>query len=247
MVKKIAGTLLLLLGLVGLLLPVIQSRIIEKQETTTIVRDFEEALTLTEEEKSSSGVSVYDSLYAPIGVIYIPSIDLSLPIYKGLDEYALSKGVGTMEKGSDLSGKLGTHSALSSHNGLSSSGLFTNLEEVQIGETFYIKNTDNKILKYKVVELNTVLPHESEKLQPDPNRSLSTLITCVSVTGINTHRLLVTGELEEIIDGNVSITEVEEGTTVFSLYEKIVAAVLGLILIYLIASALARRVRREKN
>lgn len=203
--------------LLGLIYPIVEARIFEKKEALGAVEDFQKNFDL--EEGDSSQVSVFEAENPTIGVIYVPSADITLPIYEGLSEYALSSGVGTMPGASDLSGDLGTHSALSSHAGLSANGLFTNLTRVVEGDNFYIQNMEGDILKYRVVETASVLPTESERLARDPARSLSTLITCESITGINSHRFLALGDLEEIMDPALLEDELTGGGLVLSSYE----------------------------
>ncbi len=132
-----------------------------------------------------------------MGYIEIPKIDVRLPIYHGTSEEVLQKGVGHIESTALPIGGDFTHSVLTGHRGLPSAELFTNLDQVEIGDRFYIYVL-NKVLAYEVDEINTVLPYELEQLQALKGRDMVTLITCTPY-GVNTHRLLVRGTRTEYI------------------------------------------------
>jgi len=127
-----------------------------------------------------------------IGSIEIPSINVKLPIYHGVSEDVLQRGVGHMSNSSLPIGGLGAHTALTGHRGLPSSKLFTDLDKVNKGDVFYIHTLD-ETLAYKVDGIKVVLPNEMDWLVMDKNKDYVTLITCEPYM-INTHRLLVRGE-----------------------------------------------------
>ena len=90
-----------------------------------------------------------------------------------------------------------THAALSGHRGLPTASLFTDLDQMQVGDMFYIKVL-GQTLAYQVDQILTVLPEETEHLAIEPGRDLVTLITCTPY-GVNSHRLLVRGTRVEYI------------------------------------------------
>lgn len=144
-----------------------------------------EAATETLKDKSS------EKLGDPIGYIAIPKISVNVPIYNGTTDYILQKGIGLLEKSSMPVGGAGTHAALTGHRGLPESKLFTDLDEMKIGDIFYIHSLAGT-LAYEVESVETVLPHETETLKIKDDRDLVTLITCTPYM-INTHRILVRG------------------------------------------------------
>lgn len=119
-------------------------------------------------------------------------VGVDLPVYHGTSDEVLNKGVGHLEGTSLPVGGQGTRSVLTAHRGLSSATLFTHLDQAELGDTFTLE-TMGETLAYRVVDYQVVEPHETETLTADPNRDLVTLITCTPL-GINTHRILVTGE-----------------------------------------------------
>lgn len=126
-----------------------------------------------------------------IGYIYIEKIKTDLPIYYGSSENVLNAAVGLLEGTSFPTGNLGEHSVLSAHRGLPTSTLFTNLDKLQLKDTFVIKVL-NRTLKYEVDQILVVKPSEIDKLKIESDKDYVTLMTCTPY-GINTHRLLIRG------------------------------------------------------
>ena len=123
--------------------------------------------------------------------IEIPKIDVHLPIYHGTGDSSLSKGVGHLLGSSLPVGGESTHTILSGHSGMASQTMFTDLEQLDIGDVFYLYVLDD-VLAYQVTEINTVLPSDTSLLGIWEGEDCCTLVTCTPY-GVNTHRLLVTG------------------------------------------------------
>lgn len=126
-----------------------------------------------------------------MGYVRIPRIGIELPIYHGTSSKVLSEGVGHLPQTSLPVGGDGTHAALSAHSGMSGARMFTDLEQLAVGDLFYIQVLDRE-LTYQVDNIITVLPQDTSPLEIQPGKDLCTLITCTPY-GINTHRLLVQG------------------------------------------------------
>lgn len=124
--------------------------------------------------------------------VQIPSIDVDLPIYHGTSDVTLGKGAGHLEGTSLPVGGEDTHSVITAHRGLADATMFTNLDQVEVGDTFIITTFD-KIMTYVVVDTKVVDPTDTASLRQEAGRDLVTLVTCTPL-GINTHRILVTGE-----------------------------------------------------
>lgn len=124
--------------------------------------------------------------------VKIPSVDVDLPIYHGTSDDVLLKGVGHLE-GSHLPiGGKDTHSVLTAHRGLASATMFSNLDKVKVGDTFTVE-VFGEVLTYQVRETKVVDPQDTDTLLTVQGQDLITLVTCTPL-GINTHRILVTGE-----------------------------------------------------
>ena len=126
-----------------------------------------------------------------IGYLKIDRISLELPIYHGTSDDVLSKGVGHLQGSSLPVGGENTHCIMSAHRGLPSSKLFTDLDRMEIGDTFQIVVLD-QVLTYQVDFIKTILPNDVTDLQIIEGGDYCTLFTCTPY-GINTHRLLVRG------------------------------------------------------
>lgn len=127
-----------------------------------------------------------------MGYISIPKIDIKIPIYHGTSSDILQKGVGHLEGSSIPIGGENTHAVLSAHRGLPSSRLFTDLDQLKVGDTFYIHILD-EVLAYRVNQVLVVEPSDIDFLQIVKGEDYVTLVTCTPYA-INTHRLLVRGE-----------------------------------------------------
>lgn len=124
-----------------------------------------------------------------MGYISIPSIEVTLPIYHGVEEQVLQEAVGHIEGTSLPVGGMATHAVLSGHRGLPSAKLFTDLDQMQEGELFFIRVLD-ETFAYQVDGIETVLPDETSSLAIRAGEDRVTLVTCTPY-GINSHRLLV--------------------------------------------------------
>ncbi|GAB3583875.1 hypothetical protein GCM10027406_29260 [Leifsonia lichenia] len=124
--------------------------------------------------------------------IQVPSIGVDLPIYHGTSDATLAKGAGHLEGTSLPVGGVDTHAVITAHRGLADATMFTNLDRVKPGDTFII-TTFGKVLTYRVVDTRVVDPSDTATLRQEAGRDLVTLITCTPL-GINTQRILVTGE-----------------------------------------------------
>ena len=126
-----------------------------------------------------------------MGYLTIDKIKVELPIYHSVSETVLNSSVGHLEGSSLPIGGNGTHSVLSAHRGLPSAKLFTELDKLEIGDTFKITILD-EVLVYKVDKITIVKPNDRKELKIDKDNDYVTLLTCTPY-GINTHRLLVRG------------------------------------------------------
>ncbi|MCR4639270.1 class C sortase [Ruminococcus sp.] len=126
-----------------------------------------------------------------MGYIDIDKINVELPIYHGIKKEVLQVGVGHLSGTSLPVGGESTHCVLSGHRGLPSAKLFTDLDELGVGDTFTITVLDRRFT-YEIDQIKTVLPEEFEDLRIVEGKDYCTLLTCTPY-GINTHRLLVRG------------------------------------------------------
>ena len=126
-----------------------------------------------------------------MGYITIEKIGVELPIYHGTSDAVLQVAAGHLEGTSLPVGGESTHAVISAHRGLPSAKLFTNLDRLEVGDTFTITILD-RVLTYEVDNISIVLPTETDNLKVVDGKDYVTLMTCTPY-GINTHRLLVRG------------------------------------------------------
>ena len=121
----------------------------------------------------------------------IPKINVYLPVQHGTDADTLERAVGHVVGTSLPVGGSSTHAVLSAHSGMASSKLFSDIDQLTEGDTFYI-HVLGDTLAYRVDAINTVLPTDTHLLQIEDGKDYVTLVTCTPF-GVNTHRLLVRG------------------------------------------------------
>ena len=124
-----------------------------------------------------------------MGSIVIPTISVNLPIFHGSSDAVLARGIGHLYGTSLPVGGKSTHSVLTGHRGLVNALMFTRLDELKIGDYFYI-TIMGKTLGYKIDRISVILPNDTSKLRVKKGEDRVTLMTCTPY-GVNTHRLLV--------------------------------------------------------
>ncbi len=126
-----------------------------------------------------------------MGYIKISSIGVELPIYHGTNDSVLSVAIGHIEGTSLPSGGESTHCVVSAHRGLPTARLFTDLDRLQLQDTFEVTVLD-KTFVYEVDQIRIVKPEDTSELKIIDGEDHFTLLTCTPY-GINTERLLVRG------------------------------------------------------
>ena len=151
------------------------------------------AATITEGGASAPPLAYTEQLMVGGVMAYvdIPKIGVYLPVQHGTDADTLERAVGHVVGTSLPVGGSNTHAVLSAHSGMASSKLFSDIDQLAEGDTFYI-HVLGDTLAYKVDAIHTVLPTDTSLLQIADGKDLVTLVTCTPF-GINTHRLLVRG------------------------------------------------------
>lgn len=145
-------------------------------------------------------LSALDAGDGVMGSIVIPRIDVDLPIYHGTSESTLELGAGHLYGSSLPVGGASTHAIITGHRGLVKALMFTRLDELGKGDSFYIK-VMGETLGYKIDRISVIEPSDISKLKIIEGEDRVTLMTCTPY-GVNTHRLLVSG-LRARIPGEV--------------------------------------------
>lgn len=178
----------------------------EIDEILTAAREYNERLwhrqnrwVLSEEEQAEYNSLLDVSGNGIMGYISIPVIGVNLPIYHGTEESVLQVAAGHLSSTSLPVGGPGTHAAVSGHRGLPSARLFTDLDQLKVGDIFTI-SVLNEVYTYQIEQIVTVLPEDTSQMNLYQGEDLCTLQTCTPY-GVNSHRLLLRGRRIENVDG----------------------------------------------
>ena len=144
-----------------------------------------------------------------MGSVEIPKINIKIPIYHTTEEEVLNKGAGHLEGSSLPVGGANTHAVISAHRGLPSASLFTDLDQMKVGDHFLLHVLDENLC-YEVDKISVVKPEDTSALAVEDGQDLVTLLTCTPY-GVNTERLLVRGHRVPYVE-----EEVKEEKTVLS-------------------------------
>lgn len=202
---------------------------------------------LTEEEEET-----YESLLditgtGIMGYIEIPSIRCSLPIYHGTDDAVLQIAAGHVPGSSLPVGGENTHCVLSGHRGLPSAKLFTDLDELTVGDIFVLHVLD-EVLTYEVDQIHIVEPEDLDLLGIEEGQDLCTLVTCTPY-GINTHRLLVRGHRIENLESASSARVPADAVQVdpVMVAPVVAAPVLLIVLVWVLVSSSKKKQGNKKK
>ena len=178
-----------------------------------------------------------------MGYIVIPKIHLKLAVSHTVDASVLQVGVGHLEGSSLPVGGKSTHCVLSSHRGLPSAKLFTELVLLKEGDIFYLHVYD-QVLSYKVVKIATIEPDDYSLFEIEEGKDLCTLFTCTPY-GINTQRLVVRGQR---VDNTIDASKLHSDAIKINKYVvAICIAVLILCIEYMITKAIKKLKRQHTS
>ena len=173
-----------------------------------------------------------------MGYVEIPKISVNLPIYHGTGNDSLERGVGHLLGSSLPVGGTSTHAILTGHSGMATQKMFTDLEQLSVGDVFYLHILD-ETLAYQVDRIKTVLPYDTSLLGITSGRDYCTLVTCTPY-GINTHRLLVRGTRIAYEEAEVIVEETAQEEQQQSRWEEkyllgLLLGVLAVLILFLAA------------
>ena len=274
MKKNRSNIILILIFLVGLsvmLYPTVSDYINQKNQSRAVASYSEEVVNLSDvdyqayfdaaDDYNRRLAETPDAFYRPeevsgytdtldvsgtgiMGYITISKIGVELPIYHGTSDGVLQVAAGHLEGSSLPVGGAGTHAVISAHRGLPSAKLFTNLDELEVGDTFTITVLD-RVLTYEVDQISIVLPTETDLLQAVEGKDYVTLMTCTPY-GINTHRLLVRGKRIENAENQKHIRVTADALRI----EPIIVApalAVPMLLVMLVVMLAVPHLRKRKN
>ena len=176
-----------------------------------------------------------------MGYIEIPSIGVELPVYHGTADSALAVAIGHLEWTSLPVGGADSHCVVSGHRGLPSAKLFTDLDQLALGDYFLLHILD-ETLTYEVDQIRIVEPTQTDDLLIQEGKDLCSLVTCTPY-GINSHRLIVRGHRIENLEQAQTVRVNADAVVI----EKLVVAPFLLAPVLLLALLFLLIPKRKRN
>ena len=167
-----------------------------------------------------------------MGSIRIPKISVDLPIYHGTSEQTLASGAGHLYGSSLPVGGKDTHAVITGHRGLVEASMFTRLDEIRVGDYFYI-DVMGHTLGYMVDRITEINPDDTSKLKIVPGEDRVTLMTCTPY-GVNTHRLLVSALRSAIPEEIPAEDDAAKDVRVIAGVVSAATLLVGLLLVWLL-------------
>lgn len=176
--------------------------------------------------------SLLDSGDGVMGAIRIPKISVNLPVYHGTSEQTLASGAGHLYGSSLPVGGKDTHAVITGHRGLVEASMFTRLDEIRVGDYFYI-DVMGHTLGYMVDRITEINPDDTSKLKIVPGEDRVTLMTCTPY-GVNTHRLLVSALRSAIPEEIPAEDDAAKDVRVIAGVVSAATLLVGLLLVWLL-------------
>lgn len=128
-------------------------------------------------EEPAADLTTYGVADEIIGVLEIPAMELTMPVYLGASDAHLAAGAAVLGNTSAPIGGDNTNCVIASHRGWRGADYFRHIDCLQVGDTVTLTNLW-ETMTYTVSDIQIIQPHEVEKIKIQPNRDLLTLLTC---------------------------------------------------------------------
>ena len=128
-------------------------------------------------EEPAADLTAYGIEDEIIGVLEIPAMELTMPVYLGASDAHLAAGAAVLGNTSAPIGGNSTNCVIAGHRGWKGSDYFRHIDRLAVGDTVALTNLW-ETLTYTVADIQIIQPHEVEKIKIQPNRDLLTIITC---------------------------------------------------------------------
>lgn len=185
----------------------VSKKTIEENKSADTTFDFSKVESISSE--SVLAAQMEQQSLPVIGGIAIPELKINLPIFKGLDNTALTYGAGTMKENQVMGGE--NNYALASHHVFGMTGssemLFSPLDYAKEGMKIYVTDKD-KVYTYVITEIKVVSPDHVEVVDDTPGKSEITLVTCTDAEA--TQRTIVHGTYEGSVEFSKASSDIIE-------------------------------------
>ena len=128
-------------------------------------------------EESAADLTAYGIEDEIIGVLEIPAMELTMPVYLGASDAHLAAGAAVLGNTSAPIGGDNTNCVIAGHRGWRGADYFRYIDRLQVGDTVKLTNLW-EILTYTVTDIQIIQPHEVDKIKIQQSRDLLTLLTC---------------------------------------------------------------------
>lgn len=128
-------------------------------------------------EEPAADLTAYGIEDEIIGVLEIPTMELTMPVYLGASDAHLAAGAAVLGNTSAPIGGDNTNCVIAGHRGWRGADYFRHIDKLAVGDTVKLTNLW-ETLTYTVVDIQIIQPHEVEKIKIQQGRDLLTLLTC---------------------------------------------------------------------
>ena len=148
-------------------------------------------------ETPAADLTAYGVADEIIGVLEIPAMEFTMPVYLGASDAHLAAGAAVLGNTSTPIGGDSTNCVIAGHRGWRGADYFRHIDRLQVGDTVTLTNLW-KTLTYTVTDIQIIQPHEVDKIKIQPNRDLLTLLTCHPYASGGRQRFVVYCERTEV-------------------------------------------------
>lgn len=128
-------------------------------------------------EAPAADLSAYGIEDEIIGVLEIPAMELTMPVYLGASDGHLAAGAAVLGNTSAPIGGDNTNCVIAGHRGWKGADYFRHIDRLRVGDTVKLTNLW-ETLTYTVADIQIIQPHEVDKIKIQQGCDLLTLVTC---------------------------------------------------------------------
>ena len=128
-------------------------------------------------EEPAADLTTYGIEDEIIGVLGIPAMELTMPVYLGASDAHLAAGAAVLGNTSAPIGGDNTNCVIAGHRGWRGADYFRHIDKLAVGDTVRLTNLW-ETLTYTVADIQIIQPHQIERIKIQSNRDLLTLLTC---------------------------------------------------------------------
>ena len=125
-----------------------------------------------------------------IGVLEMPTMELTMPVYLGASDGHLAAGATVLGNTSAPIGGVNTNCVIAGHRGWYGADYFRHIDRLQAGDMVTVTNLW-ETLTYTVVDIQIIQPDQVNRIKIQPGRDLLTLITCHPYASGGRQRLVI--------------------------------------------------------